>query len=112
MIIEILISILISLIFVAADWIFGHHLIGLFLWWRRIQIQVISNGGTPNLDAEVTVSGSGRHKVNKQGWAKIFIPRGDIYGVQVHYPGYEAGHYMLPLKPGKKYHYGNELVEV
>ena len=105
---EIAISILISLIIVFIDWSWGHILVERIIFWRRVTILMANPAGVPIPNAIVIVSGSGIRYSNKKGEAKFYIPRHDVYGIQVKYEGYEAGHYMLELEPGKRYEYSRD----
>ena len=113
-IIDIVISIIISLIIVFIDWNWGHILVERVVFWRRATILISDTDGIPIPSATVIVSGSGTRCSDEKGEAKFYIPRHDVYGIQVKYKGYEAGHYMLELRPGKRYQYSRDsgLIQV
>ena len=113
-IIDIVILIVISLIIVFIDWNWGHILVERVVFWRRTTILIRNADGAPMPNATVIVSGSGTRYSDGKGEAKFYIPRHDVYGIQVKYKDYEAGHYMLELRPGKRYQYSGDggLIQV
>ncbi len=98
-IVEIVISIIISVAIMFIDWNWEHILVEPLFLWQRATILVTNPTGIPIPNATVIVSGSGIRNSSEKGEAKFYIPRHDVYGIQVKYEGFQAGHYMLESEP-------------
>jgi len=73
--------------------------------WRAGRFRVLDREGEPVHGAEVVVTGVGRSKTNKQGYARFYVPDEYYYAVIVRYDGHEEVLYLEVLTPGGTYVY-------
>lgn len=69
------------------------------------KLRVLDHEGEPVVGAEVMVAGLGRFRTNKQGYAKLSLPRGDWYALIVRYDNHEEVLYEENMTPGAEYVY-------
>lgn len=100
-------SVFVSLLILFIDWRWGHILIEKIFWFDRITI-VVTDNNVPVNDAVVIVSGSGVKRTNEKGEVKFYIPREDIYGLNVRYQSFACGSYMHVFKPKGRYSFSDK----
>ena len=96
----------ITIVIIDCNW--GHILVGRVVFWRRATILIKNTDAIPIPNVTVIASDSDTRYSGKKGEAKFYMPRHDVYGIQVKHKGYEAGHYILELRPGKRYQYSED----
>jgi len=79
-------GVLVSIFLLLVDWLWGNRIAGFVLWRRVSRIRVSDNNDNPVHRARVVVQGLGCHWTNKRGYTKVYIPRTDLYAIQVDYP--------------------------
>ena len=72
---------------------------------RSARLKVLDERGVPVRSAEVAVAGWGRYRTNRDGYARFYLPRDDIYALVVRHDGGEEVLYEEQLAPGKTYVY-------
>ena len=72
---------------------------------RGARLQVLDTTGSPIDHANVTLVGWSRSWTNRDGYARFYLPREDIYALRVAYGGHEEVLYEEELAPGKTYVY-------
>ena len=103
----------VSLVILFIDWVWGYTLREKIFLNKRVTILVMDRNNSPIKDAKVSISGSNIRHTDSKGKVWFYVPRPDIYGIQVEYSNYAAGHYMWKLEPKGKYMYKDgQLTEV
>jgi hypothetical protein len=96
-------GVLVSILIVLLDWLWGNRIAAFIIWWRVAKIHVLDNNGNPVHEARVIVRGQGRHWTNKRGYARVYIPRADMYFIQVDYPAGPSRRSTNEIEPGRVY---------
>ena len=81
------------------------HLFARLFPRRTARLRVLDANGAPISEAEITVVGWGRHKTNRAGYARFYLPTDDTYALVVRGDGKEEVLYEEELAPGKTYVY-------
>jgi hypothetical protein len=79
--------------------------LGARLAGRTVALRVLSEAGEPVVDAEVTVVSLGRSRTDSRGYARLYLPREDVYALVVRVEGREEVLYEELLAPGHTYVY-------
>ena len=98
-------SVLVSILLLLFDWLWRQRIAGYIIWRRVTKIQVLDDNGNPVHKARVVVQGQGRHWTNIRGYARVYIPRADMYFIQVdyHYPTGPSWRSRHEIEPGQDY---------
>jgi len=72
---------------------------------RVVKLRVLDQEGAPTLDGEVVVAAWGTYKIDGGGYARLYVPRTDLYALVVRGGGREEVLYEEELSPGKTYEY-------
>jgi hypothetical protein len=73
--------------------------------WRTARLRVLDHEGEPVSGAEVVTVGLGRFRTNKQGYAKLYLPRDWFYALIIRYDNHEEVLYEEQMRPGGSYVY-------
>jgi hypothetical protein len=55
--------------------------------------------------AEITVVGWGKHRTNRQGYARFYLPGDDVFALVIRAGGWEEVLYEEQMAPGNTYVY-------
>jgi hypothetical protein len=73
--------------------------------WRTSRLRVLNHEGEPVAGADVVVTGLGRSRTNRKGYARIYLPYEDFYALVIRFDGNEEGLYEERISPAKTYVY-------
>ena len=68
-------------------------------------LRVLGEHGRPIADGDVAVAGLGKSRMNREGYARCYVPQEDMYALVVRAEGREEVLYEELLAPGRRYVY-------